>query len=161
MEKDREVRYQTAADLKADLKRAARERVGPVRSLDCAVAEAGSTAVWIGIGCGGEHPTIGGLVLGFFYPRPADTNPALCVQLTDLPAAVQPALSSDGPMLTFIGGPDAFFGRGEIYVKLLSDGVPKQLTHDGLSKMGPVFSPDRSRIAYTRLTAVSTGTSWW
>jgi Tol biopolymer transport system component len=32
---------------------------------------------------------------------------------------------------------------------MLPQGEPVQLTHDGLAKMGPVFAPDGSRIAYT------------
>jgi len=43
-----------------------------------------------------------------------------------------------------------FFGQGEVYVKLLPDGEPVQLTHDGHRKLGLIFSPDGSRIAYTR-----------
>jgi Tol biopolymer transport system component len=51
-------------------------------------------------------------------------------------------------MLAFIRGDNTFFGRGEIYVKLLPSGDAVQLTHDSLSKLAPVFSPDGSRIAY-------------
>ena len=51
-------------------------------------------------------------------------------------------------MLTFIRGESTFFGPGQIYVKLLPDGEPVQLTHDDLPKFGPVFSPDGTRIAY-------------
>ena len=39
------------------------------------------------------------------------------------------------------------FGPGQIYVKLLPDGEPVQLTHDDLNKMNPKFSPDGARIA--------------
>lgn len=70
-------------------------------------------------------------------------------QLTALDTAVQPALSPDGRMLSFIRGQGTFFGREEIYVKLLPDGEPVRLTNDQLPKMRPVFSPDGSRIAYT------------
>jgi Tol biopolymer transport system component len=53
-------------------------------------------------------------------------------------------------MLAFIRGENTFIGPGDVYVKLLPDGEPVQLTHDGAPKMGPtVFSPDGSRIAYT------------
>lgn len=66
-------------------------------------------------------------------------------------SAVTPALSPDGRMLAFIRGASLFTGPGDVYVKLLPDGDPVQLTHDGGEKMGPVsFSPDGSRIAYTR-----------
>jgi Tol biopolymer transport system component len=61
----------------------------------------------------------------------------------------QPALSADGRMLAFIRGDYTFFGPGQVYVKILPDGQPVQLTHDGLDKMSPAFSPDGARIAYT------------
>ena len=72
------------------------------------------------------------------------------VQLTKLPDSVsQPALSADGRMLAFIRGKSQFAGAGQIYVKMLPDGVPKQLTHDSVAKMSPTFSADGARIAYT------------
>ena len=81
-------------------------------------------------------------------PGPATSE---YVQLTNFAdSAVAPALSPDGRMLAFIRGDSTFVGHGEVYVKLLPDGEPVQLTRDGLSKMGPLaFSPDGSRIAYT------------
>lgn len=72
------------------------------------------------------------------------------VQLTRFPDSVsQPALSPDGRMLVFIRGAYTFFGPGQVYLKMLPDGQPVQLTHDSLDKMNPVFSPDGARIAYT------------
>ena len=71
------------------------------------------------------------------------------MQLTNLDSVTQPALSPDGRMLAFIRGPSTFVSPGQLYVKLLPDGEPVALTNDNLSKMGPVFSPDGSRIAYT------------
>ena len=66
-------------------------------------------------------------------------------------SAVTPALSPDGRMLAFIRGDSTFTGPGEVYVKLLPDGDPVQLTHDGGDKDGAgQFLPDGSRIAYTR-----------
>src|SRR5262249_9408544 len=41
------------------------------------------------------------------------------------------------------------YTSGQIYVKILPDGEPRQVTHDDLRKMSPVFSPDGSQIAYT------------
>jgi eukaryotic-like serine/threonine-protein kinase len=78
------------------------------------------------------------------------------VQLTHLDSATQPALSPDGRMLAFVRGPGTFVGPGQIYVKMLPDGVPVALTNDPRPKMSPVFSPDGSRIAYT----VNDGEYW-
>ena len=64
-------------------------------------------------------------------------------------SAVYPALSPDGRMLAFIRGSDSFFGRGQIYVKLLPNGEPVQLTNDVAFKLAPSFSPDGSRIVYS------------
>lgn len=72
-------------------------------------------------------------------------------------SVVAPALSPDGRMLAFIRGENTFVGTGEVYVKLLPDGEPVQLTRDGRAKMGPTsFSPDGSRIGYT----VGVGEAW-
>lgn len=78
------------------------------------------------------------------------------VQLTNYADSVtSPALSPDGRMPVFLRGADTFRGPGEVYVKLLPDGPPFQLTHDGVAKMSPVFSPDGARIAYTTLLAAT------
>jgi Tol biopolymer transport system component len=72
------------------------------------------------------------------------------VQLTRFPdSVVQPALSPDGHMVAFIHGYGTFVGPGQIYVKILPDGQPVELTHDNAMKMSPAFSPDGSRIAYS------------
>jgi len=81
-------------------------------------------------------------------PRPLDRSD--WVQLTKFPDSVtQPALSPNGQMVAFIRGDSTFFGPGQIYVKALPDGEPKQLTHDSLFKMSPAFSPDGAHVAYT------------
>jgi len=80
--------------------------------------------------------------------RPSDRS--RWVPLTKLPDSVsQPALSPDGRMLAFTRGESTWMGPGQVYVKILPDGEPVQLTHDGSHKMSPTFSPDGARIAYT------------
>jgi DNA-binding winged helix-turn-helix (wHTH) protein/Tol biopolymer transport system component len=72
------------------------------------------------------------------------------IQVTRFPDSVaQPALSPDGRILAFIRGYSTWIGPGQIYVKILPDGQPVQLTRDDLFKMSPAFSSDGSRIAYT------------
>ncbi len=165
LEKDPDIRYQSAADLLADLKRAKREH------------DSGRT-VTAGTGLSSMPPT--------GTPAPVSNGPrgkrsllaaaafvlviaagiAVFLTLLRLPAerlrleytpltsfadsAVAPSLSPDGRMLAFIRADDTFAGAGDVYVKILPDGDPVRLTHDGLPKMGPtVFSPDGTRIAYT------------
>jgi eukaryotic-like serine/threonine-protein kinase len=150
LEKDRELRYQSAAELRSDLKRLKRD------------SESGKTAVVSPVSVkGGLHhmgwwaagilfmvAVIPGLVI---YKSSKPTAPASSQwqQLTFFAdSAVYPALSPDGRMLAFIRGDDPFLSTGDIYVKLLPDGEPVQLTHDGRMKLSPAFSPDGSKIAY-------------
>jgi eukaryotic-like serine/threonine-protein kinase len=80
-------------------------------------------------------------------------------QLTNFPdAAVSPALSPDGRMVAFLRSSDWFLTPDPIYIKMLPDGEPVQLTRDPRWKYGLAFSPDGSRIAYT---VSEGGTSGW
>jgi Tol biopolymer transport system component len=63
-------------------------------------------------------------------------------------------------MLTFIRGTETFAGRGEIYVRMLPNGDPVQLTNDGTVKMGPVFLPDGTRIAYSVISPPKNWDTW-
>jgi serine/threonine protein kinase/Tol biopolymer transport system component len=146
LEKDQERRYQSARDILIDLRNLKRDsdsvvipafrrrRLAPslVAALALIAAVAGAAWLWL---------------------RSWNTTPPArseWVQLTNFTDSVtQPALSPDGRMLTFIRGEDTFVTPGQIYVKLLPDGSPVQLTRDDSEKMSPVFSPDGSRIAYT------------
>jgi eukaryotic-like serine/threonine-protein kinase len=152
LEKDPGLRYQSAKDLAADLRRmdlvASSETafVPPPRSRKAEIAlVAGAIAIIAGI-------TVFGLLIWPKLRRDATRSkePLTFEQLTNFAdSATSPALSPDGKMLTFIRGENTFLGPGQIYVKLLPSGEPVQLTHDELHKMSPVFFPSGDRIAYT------------
>ncbi len=104
---------------------------------------------WIATGAG-TAVLIAALVMHFRSRTPDERARLEYTQLTNFAeSATSPALSPDGRMLAFILGERTSFGPGEIYVKLLPDGEPVQLTHDNRSKMRPKFSPDGARIGYT------------
>ena len=148
LEKDRDVRYQSAAELRADLKRLRRDsESGKVPAI---AAPARPRHLWWYLAAGVVLVSVIAVTAYLLRHRssPAPVQ-SEWVQLTDFAdSAVSPTLSADGRMLAFIRGPSTFYGAGEVYVKLLPKGEPVQLTHDGQIKLDPHFSPDGSRIAY-------------
>jgi Tol biopolymer transport system component len=96
------------------------------------------------------------------FRQPAEPVRREYMPLTNFADSVtSPALSPDGRMLAFIRGASSVGGGpGEIYVKLLPDGEPVQLTNDNLIKVNPKFSPDGARIAYTTITDDKTLDTW-
>jgi serine/threonine protein kinase/WD40 repeat protein len=146
--KEREQRYQRAAEVRAALEAISSHTVELGTS-----SKPRSARRWMLIGWG--VPLILLLGLGAFEwfhlkeSPPAPASQESWVQVTDFAdSAVSPALSPDGRILTFIRGEQTFTGAGQVYAKLLPDGESVQLTHDSLPKMSPQFSPDGSTIAY-------------
>jgi eukaryotic-like serine/threonine-protein kinase len=149
LDEDPARRWQSAAELEAELA-AVRAATSPGKPGAMALTRQS----WVSLGAG-----FGVLLLlaigGYEWlhekgsPRPV-VSQGSWAQLTDFAdSAVSPALSPDGHILAFIRGGSTFYGKGEIYAKLLPNGEPVQLTHDSVMKMDPQFSPDGSNIAYT------------
>jgi len=81
---------------------------------------------------------------------PIPNNPAAYTQLTSFTdSAVSPTLSPDGRMLAFYRNNNPFGTSDQIWVKLLPNGEPIQVTHDPRAKYNIAFSPDGSQIAYS------------
>lgn len=98
----------------------------------------------------GALPVVLVLALLALWLRPSPRHEVVYQQITNLSdSAVSPALSPDGRMLAFIRSGEWWLTSGEIWVKLLPNGEPIQLTRDPRPKYGLSFSPDGSRIAYT------------
>jgi serine/threonine protein kinase/Tol biopolymer transport system component len=162
LEKDRNLRYQNAADLRTDLQRlkrdsSQRDALSSVRmERDSGVPQPAMPAktAWKGYyAIAAAVVVLAIAAAAYFLHRsspahlPASSEWEQLTFFTD--SAVYPALSSDGRMLAFIRGEDSFLGVGEVYVKLLPSGEPVQLTHDGRVKLAPSFSPDNSQIVYS------------
>jgi eukaryotic-like serine/threonine-protein kinase len=169
LEKDRNLRYQHASEMLTDLRRLTRDsssgRVAAPAVKDVSESQArdsqneASSAAhrsrnrwWYLLVAALLVLIVGALAIPFFRHSAAPSASPGGQQWEQLTfftdSAVYPSLSPDGRMLTFIRGDDAFFGQGQVYVKLLPNGDPAQLTHDDLEKLSPVFSPDGSRIAF-------------
>jgi eukaryotic-like serine/threonine-protein kinase len=167
LEKDRNLRYQHAADLRADLQRLTRDssrshRTGltstpeqqevqepqPVSSASTPKQRSWKTYISLAAAA----LILAMIGAAFFFRRsspgavPTSKEWEQLTFFTD--SAVYPALSPDGRMLVFIRGSSSFITHGDVYVKLLPAGEPVQLTHDSKGKLSPTFSPDNSRIAY-------------
>jgi len=150
LEKQRKLRYQSAAEIRADLQRLKRDtETGKVSAL---VRQDGgrNKKIWWIAGVGTFALAV---ILGLLYWRGGHkraTDADKWEQLTFFAdSAVYPEISSDGRMLTFIRGTDTFIGPGQIYVKLLPSGEPVQLTHDDAWKLSPTISLDGTRVVYS------------
>jgi serine/threonine protein kinase len=161
IEKDPQARYQSAADMRADLLRAGRV----LKSLDAPEADRPSPPRrWKGVAAAVASAALMAGVVGWYFgvhKRPV-TSPSEYVQLTDFSdSASAPALSPDGRIVTFFRSGSPFLTYGQIYVKLLPDGQSTQITNDPSPKYNPIFTPDGSRVAYTAISHAEGSWDTW
>ena len=165
LEKDRETRYQSAADVRADLKRIVRDATGShvldpqpangvrPRRRTAAFAATGAAVLLLAFLAwsafrGGQGPI---------------ASPVEYQQLTNFTdSLVDPSLSPDGRMVTFIrtSSTGQFPRLGDVYVKLLPAGDSIALTNSNFPKYAPAFTPDGSRVAFTQITATGNSPTW-
>jgi DNA-binding winged helix-turn-helix (wHTH) protein/Tol biopolymer transport system component len=101
---------------------------------------------------------MGGMAL-LWRNRPAVPQDRTYSQITNFTdSATAPVVSPDGRMVAFIRSDDWFLTTDQIFVKLLPNGEPVQLTHDTRLKCCLAFSPDGLRIAFTM---VESGPMGW
>ncbi len=156
LEKGPAERYQSMRELVIDLRRLTRQSVRTLARAMPRPARGFKWAAAIVLGL----LTVAVLTV-FWLRRPAAPARLEYTQLTNFAdSATSPALSPDGRMLAFIRGESTFIGPGQIYVKLLPDGEPVQLTHDDTLKMSPKFSVDGARIAYAVIQATEGWDTW-
>ncbi len=148
IEKDREIRYQTASDLRADLKRL-RRASDSVRVEAPAPAPAVSTrknVIWKVLAAVVVIPA---LAAGYFYfpRRSAELRIGQTRQLTfGSELDLDPVLSPDGKIVAYASGS---FRRFDIYVRQLAGGEPVNLTKDlPGSHRSPRWSADGTSISF-------------
>jgi Tol biopolymer transport system component/predicted Ser/Thr protein kinase len=161
LEKDPADRFQSMRDMVVDLRRVVRQSAEAPLALP-RMRRSKRARRWLAAGVAFVVLAAAGALFVSRFRQPAEPARQQYTQLTNFAdSATSPALSPDGRMLAFIRGASTFGGGpGEIYVKLLPDGEPVQLTKDSLMKLGPKFSLDGAWIGYTTSTDNKTLDTW-
>ncbi len=165
LEKDRDLRYQSAAEMRSDLKRAKRdtETGRSSRSL-VSVAETTTSASirgTVAVPSEGTKPArkvymavmaivavvILGALAAFYLRSSSSTGPAKVIQISHWNKPMHSAvLSPDGHTVAFTSTVADF---DQVFVMLASGGEPLQLTNDSVDKLVDSFSPDGTQIYYS------------
>lgn len=156
LEKDSELRYQSAKELAADLKRM--EAAASATAMRARVAR--RRPRWI-LHVMSVAAAIVVVLVALLLPRlrnsdKEETVPTLrWEQLTNFNDSAEiPAVSHDGKLVAFIRGPGSFGSSvtaGQLWFKPLPDGEPFQLTKTTFRKQTINFSQDGSRIYFTQV----------
>jgi serine/threonine protein kinase/dipeptidyl aminopeptidase/acylaminoacyl peptidase len=153
LEKDRDLRYQSASELRADLKRLKRDSSSSESVSRPAAAAPRRRRVWPWI-AGGVAAVA--LVLGTWsLSRRTPDTPSAALRITPFTSdggmKVLPQLSPDGGSVAYSWsgpGDDNF----DVYVKALGVGTkPLRLTEHADMDAVPVWSPDGRRLAFVRV----------
>jgi Tol biopolymer transport system component len=175
LEKDRDIRYQTARDLEVDLKRLRRDTTSGRKAVTSSVAAsappptgpAATIATERGRGRRRSLPWIGAGVLalvaafgGWALNSRARQTPAAPITITpfttDGGQKSDPRLSPDGERVAYEwAGPND--DNWHIYVKAVGPGTkPLRITEDPADDFCPTWSPDGRQIAFLRVSADNT-----
>src|SRR5580693_8748092 len=164
LEKDRDLRYQSAAELRSDLKRSKRDTTsGRVVTASLSAGDLvhssaksstfpekggqSSRNLYIGAAAFLLLLALGGLAAYFLHgPSPGPTK---VVQISHWNKPMNGAvLSPDGHTVAFVSPTD---GVEQVFIMLATGGEPLQLTNDPVTKIVDAFSPDGTQIYYSKV----------
>ncbi len=162
LEKERELRYQSAAELRGDLKRSKRDTGSGRSSAAVPVASeptvVGSSSHAVPVAQNAKSSgklyalgaVIGLLVVGAlaaYFFRGSSAALAKVTQISHWNKPIDdPVLSPDGHTVAFTTPVQGF---NQVFVMLASGGEPLQLTNDSVDKQVDGFSPDGTQIYYS------------
>jgi serine/threonine protein kinase/Tol biopolymer transport system component len=176
LEKDRDLRYQSAAEMRADLKRLKRDTDSGRSTTSVAAAEDGAASVSASsaVRTSGVVPAAGKSrkayaiaavlfvliagALAAYYLRKPSSAPAKITQISHWNKPMNGAiLSSDGRTVAFTAPSGGF---DQVFIMLASGGEPLQLTNDPVNKQVDSFSPDGTEIYYGPSSGFAIGEAW-
>ena len=155
LEKDPELRYQSAKELAADLRRM---EVGSSRAVAVETPTKPRMRKILYAAVAALVVTIVGIAVWWIARQREDSlsgNQLRWEQLTNFSDAAQiPTVSPDGKMVAFLRGEDdlgASSNNGQVWLMSLSGADPIQLTKTPFRKQTINFSPDGTRVYFTQV----------
>lgn len=157
LEKDPELRYQSAKDLAADLKRIQAGSIRAATTVQSPTVKPRPRRILFALAALFAAALVL-LVWWRLLHRHNDDLPDNSLrweQLTNFSdSALIPSVSSDGKMVAFLRGPGDFgssANTGQVSLMALPDGDPVQLTNTAFRKQTLSFSPDGASVYFTEV----------